>query len=100
VNEPIPANELPAVKDRPLATRDVSEDLQIQVASSDEAALREIVGKSGAPKRGTFTASNGLLTYSVRDMRKLDTQDAPKAWALKIMRKLNRAGVVPVSATL
>ncbi len=98
-DQPIPADELPAVKDRPLATRDVSDDLQIQVASSDSAALKRIVAKVGGPK-GTFTASAGELSYSVRKARVLDTQDSPKPWALEIMRKLNARGVVPISATL
>ena len=98
-NAPIPAGQLPAVKDRPLATRDTSEDLLIQVAPSDGAALRKAIAKSNAPK-GRFINSGGELSYTVYNARSLDTQDSPKPWAEKIMRKLNRAGVVPISATL
>ena len=32
--------------------------------------------------------------------RVLDTQDSPKPWAEDIMRKMNRKGVIPISATL
>ena len=98
-NAPIPAGQLPAVKDRPLGARDTAEDLLIQVATSDGAALRKLVAKSNAPK-GRFIKSDGELSYTVYNARDLDTQDSPKPWAEKIMRKLNRAGVIPVSATL
>ena len=71
----------------------------IQVAASDGAGLRRIVAKVGGPK-GKFVASGGELAYTVRKARVLDTQDAPKPWALEIMRRLNGRGIVPVSATL
>jgi hypothetical protein len=71
----------------------------IQVATGDGRVLRRIVAKVGGPK-GKFAASDGELTFSVRKARVLDTRDAPKPWALEIMRKLNARGIVPVSATL
>ena len=100
--EQIPAGKLPSVADRPVKARDVSEDLMIQVSKGDAGALRNAVSAANVPAsvKTAWVKSANEIGFTARNSRVLDTQDSPKPWALKIMRKLNSSGVTLVSATL
>jgi hypothetical protein len=106
VAEPIAKQDLPAIRNRPVASKNLTDrDIRITVHRHDAAALRRAINRAKLParfrKRVAYTATKGRFTLVIRGAREFADEHVRNDVMAPVMRRLKRTyRVKPLFAQL